>query len=559
MHLPFAMDPSRRWLTWKWLLLLLVILSYWMRSFSTISVEHVSSKTTTMVVEVCNLKPYSLTVEHLRTDQWSIGDWVTIHPDTSTRDHLPRFSFKATTTTTTTPTPDAYASQIVIVRCQTPSCQVINEIVWDSGWVVAGRRNGLDIIPSNDTHNLPLIPMEILYWKARFGIEKKSKMVKKEEEEETRIQDMNILPCPWSDPYEPFLVGPSDDQWSQSEWICSTGKDNDSDDSVPTNEDQDNDCDFYDTHGKATAPIFRTEFELPSSSSPFSTTSFSTSSTPASQITIQSARLFVTGLGHYEAWMNGIHINQDRYLDPAPSSYDKRIYYNSFDVTHAMMRNQTKQSLGFIVGNGWWNPLPMKFWGHKNLRDALPVGVPQVRCILQVEYSLRDPQGKDVIKSFILYTNTTTTSSSSAGKWMTTDSGLLRNDLYLGNVVDLNRNDWLTGWSTVGFHNPLIHWRDVQTCPSSSSSSTTVTSIPSLPEPQPIPPIRSRPPHILYPQSITTIDNSLVMDMGKNTAAILHVEIIVPKNWVCSQQQIELKFGEILFPDGTVNVYTSVA
>jgi hypothetical protein len=49
------------------------------------------------------------------------------------------------------------------------------------------------------------------------------------------------------------------------------------------------------------------------------------------------------------------------------------------------------------------------------------------------------------------------------------------------------------------------------------------------------------------------------MDMGKNTAAAVHVEIRVPSTWVCSEQQIELKLGELLFPNGTVNVYTSVA
>jgi alpha-L-rhamnosidase len=342
--------------------------------------------------------------------------------------------------------------------------------------------------------------MELLHWNARFGIAAGKNST-----------DTEIVACPWSDRYEAFLVGPSDEQWSQSEWICGP------DDRVQT------DCDYYDTNGTVSAPIFRTELDLPAST------------------TIKSARLFVTGLGHYEAWVNGIHINQGRHLDPAPSTYSKRIYYNSFDVTNAMMENGRKQSFGFFVGNGWWNPLPMRFFGGINLREVMPVGTTRVRCILQVVF---EEGNKDPL---VVYT------SSSSGKWMVADSGLLRNDLYLGNVVDLNRNGHLDGWSTVGFSSPLILWTNAQSCPSSNFP------IQSLPEPQPIPPIRSRPPHRLYPQSIVTIDNDLIMDMGKNTAAAVHVEIRVPSTWVCSEQQIELKLGELLFPNGTVNVYTSVA
>jgi Alpha-L-rhamnosidase N-terminal domain len=451
----------------------------------------------------CDLKPYGLKLEHMLTATTNDDDHgrnvVTIRPDTS-----PRFSFQASSDRT--PAPEAIASQVQVVRCTTsfPLCADTLEtntvLLWDSGWVMAGRKNGLDITPPQPLKNM--VPMEQLHWRARFGIAA-----------ENSNNETNIISCPWSTMYESFLVGPSEEDWAQSEWICG------SDDRVHT------DCDYYDystgSHSKVSAPIFRTEFELPST-------------------TIKSARLFVTGLGHYEAWMNGIHINRNRYLDPAPSAYEKRIYYNSFDVTKALVPG-LNQSFGFLVGNGWWNPLPMKFWGGINLREALTVGTPRVRCILQVEF---DDEGTEPV---VVVTN------NSSGKWMVADSGLLRNDLYLGNVVDLDRNRLLDGWSTVGFNSPVIVWAEVQSCPASSSP------IPSFPEPQPIPPIRSRPPHVLRPRSISTIDHDLIMDMGINTAAAVHVEIVVPNDWVCSEQQIELKFGELLFPNGTVNVYTSVA
>ena len=453
----------------------------------------------------CDLRPYGLAVDHLYTgqqrQQQQSRDWVTIRPDAS---RAPRFSFKASSERT--PTPEAVASQVMVVRCTTMLCHTIKEVIWDSGWIVGGRRNGLEVTKGEPLENL--VPMELLHWTARFGI------LAENSPTTANTTTVEIVSCPWSEPYEPFLVGPSEEQWSQSEWICGpqdAGR-------VPS------ECDYYDTHGKMAAPLFRTEFELPS---------------PASTIT--SARLFVTGLGHYEAWMNGVHINQNRYLDPAPSTYTKRIYYNSFDIMDAIVNTTRQQSFGFLVGNGWWNPLPMKFWGGRNLRDAMAVGTPRVRCILQLEFEVEES-----VKPLVLYT------SSASGGWTTADSGLLRNDLYLGNVVDLNRNDRLSGWSKVGFNSPFVHWSEVQRCQSD-------TSMAPFPEPQPIPPIRSRPPHVLHPQSIVTLDNEMVMDMGKNVAAAVHVEIVVPNNWVCSEQQIELKFGELLFPNGTVNVYTSVA
>lgn len=476
---------------------LLLWISSWLLGcifFSFDVIVSASSSRTRAPSTHCDLRPYDLSVEHLLT---SSDDLVTIRPDAP---RSPRFSFKASSHAT--PAPAAVASQVRVIRCTDQTCAKIEKVVWDSGWDFSGRRNGLDVT-KRDGPIEGLVPMEVLYWNARFGIAA---------EKMTVLDDQQVIPCPWSQQYEPFLVGPSETQWEASEWVCQ----HDDDDRIQ------DDCDYYDIDGKVSAPIFRTEFEV------------------APETPIKSARLFVAGLGHYEAWLNGVHINQGRYLDPAPSSYSKRAYYNSFDVLNALV-DGPKQVLGFLVGNGWWDPLPMKFWGAINLRESLAVGTPRVRCILQIEFY------GNMTKSLFVTSNTATR------KWSVAKSGLLRNDLYLGNVVDLDRNGWLQGWSTVGYSSPLIQWMEAQSCP--LSNFTTALAL----RPQPIPPIRSRPPHLLKAMSNTKIDSDLIMDMGKNTAAAVQVEITVPNDWVCSEQQIELKFGEILFPNDTVNVYTSVA
>ena len=91
---------------------------------------------------------------------------------------------------------------------------------------------------------------------------------------------------------------------------------------------------------------------------------------------IEHAVAFVSGLGHYQLFVNGQHINAGRFLDPGPASYSKRVYYNGFDVSDALLSKGGKVAVGLMVGNGWYNPLPFKFWGHIALRENMRIGPP---------------------------------------------------------------------------------------------------------------------------------------------------------------------------------------
>ena len=46
---------------------------------------------------------------------------------------------------------------------------------------------------------------------------------------------------------------------------------------------------------------------------------------------VEKARLYISGLGYYEMYINNRKVG-DHVLDPAQSSYDKRVYYASYDV-----------------------------------------------------------------------------------------------------------------------------------------------------------------------------------------------------------------------------------
>lgn len=68
--------------------------------------------------------------------------------------------------------------------------------------------------------------------------------------------------------------------------------------------------------------------------------------------TITSARLYITGLGLYEAAINGQRVG-DHVLAPGLMSYQFRHTYDTYDVTDLL--NCGGNAIGVTVGAGWWS------------------------------------------------------------------------------------------------------------------------------------------------------------------------------------------------------------
>ena len=66
----------------------------------------------------------------------------------------------------------------------------------------------------------------------------------------------------------------------------------------------------------------------------------------------ESATLFISGLGHYEAFLNGEKIGNS-FLAPGWTQYDKTILYNTYDVTPMLTTGDNV--LSAVVGNGFYN------------------------------------------------------------------------------------------------------------------------------------------------------------------------------------------------------------
>jgi hypothetical protein len=103
-------------------------------------------------------------------------------------------------------------------------------------------------------------------------------------------------------------------------------------------------------------PLFRKEFEVGKK--------------------IKEATLYITGLGQYEASINGQKVGNS-FLTPGWTNYDKTILYNTYDVTS--MLKQGKNAIGAIVGNGFYNINRERYrklviaWGNPKLIGQLRI------------------------------------------------------------------------------------------------------------------------------------------------------------------------------------------
>lgn len=256
------------------------------------------------------------------------------------------------------------------------------------------------------------------------------------------------------------------------------------------------DADFYEDDP---APLFRKEFSAASR--------------------VQRARLFITGLGYYVARLNGSPVG-DHVLDPGWTVYSKRVLYDTYDVTRLLA--QGRNCLGVTLGNGWYNPLPLRMWGGRNIRDSLDTGRPQFLAQLHVDYI----DGS----SEIIATDPS---------WRVADGPIRKNSVYLGEAVDA-RLDSL-GWDRAGFDDST--WRNATLAAAPVGRLTSPTQ----------PPIRAS--RRWSARSVSEPKPGLfIYDMGENFAGWLSLKLDVAPG-----TKVNIRYGELLYPDGTLNPMTSVA
>ncbi len=99
---------------------------------------------------------------------------------------------------------------------------------------------------------------------------------------------------------------------------------------------------------------------------------------------LKSARLYMAGLGYSIAYINGQRVG-DQMLDMPWTQFGKQVMYNSFDVTSLLKKG--KNAIGVMLGNGWYNPMPINLFQRWNLRDYLTVGKPCLKAQLRITFT----------------------------------------------------------------------------------------------------------------------------------------------------------------------------
>ena len=233
---------------------------------------------------------------------------------------------------------------------------------------------------------------------------------------------------------------------------------------------------------------------------------------------LKSATLLITAAGYYKATINGQRVGIN-YLDPAWTDTRKRIYYAEYDISDLL--NNGNNCIGVILGNGFYNPLPLKMWGRRNLREVLDVGRPAF-----------------IAKIVLLYENGEKVEMGTDKNWKFSPSPILKNNVYLGEVY--NAKNETEGWDLPGFDD--------------SNWSEAIFSTGPEGELQ-----KSFFPHIQITDYVKPINiyssgkDTFIIDMGVNFTGTYRIKLFGNPG-----DSIVFRFGERVYPDGSLNPLTTV-
>ncbi|OAS82643.1 alpha-L-rhamnosidase [Metabacillus litoralis] len=148
---------------------------------------------------------------------------------------------------------------------------------------------------------------------------------------------------------------------------------------------------------------------------------------------IESATMYITALGLYELHLNNQKVG-DAYFAPGWTDYNKRVQYQTYDVTNLLKDGEN--TIGTIVGTGWYA-------GHVGMLGTCVYGE-QPYVLVQMNITYKDGSVEQVV------TDQT---------WKTSVGPILYSDIIKGEYYDARLE--LDGWSTPGFNDsnwqqPLI-------------------------------------------------------------------------------------------------------
>lgn len=227
---------------------------------------------------------------------------------------------------------------------------------------------------------------------------------------------------------------------------------------------------------------------------------------------VKRARLYVTALGLYEFYINGQRIGDDYFL-PGWTDYNKRVYYQAYDITGNIKEGEN--AFGAILSYGWY----AGYLGY-----ALLVKSPQVRAFygnapllkarIVVEYSNGEKE--------VVVTN---------GSWEGSDGPLRETDILNGATYDARLE--IKDWNQPGFNRGK--WKPVKVYADKKDRALQV---------YPGNPVRVY--DALVPKKIIqTAQGRYIIDFGQNFSGVVRLNVKGR-----SGDSIIIRYGEMLHPEG---------
>ena len=225
---------------------------------------------------------------------------------------------------------------------------------------------------------------------------------------------------------------------------------------------------------------------------------------------VASARLYVTALGAYQAFLNGKRVGDD-VLSPGWTDYRLRLKYQTYDVTGQV--TQGSNALSALVAPGWYST-PLQWFQQPNIYGVAP---PSLRAQLRIQHS-------DGTVDWVL----------SDESWKGAVSPILKAEIYDGEMQDARLIQ--LGWNAAKF--AAKGWEKVEV-----NDETVAKFDISGQDFQPI-----RVERTLTPKAITEpAPGVFIVDMGQNFSGVERLSLQGPAG-----TDVQVRTGEILNADGTL-------
>jgi alpha-L-rhamnosidase len=225
---------------------------------------------------------------------------------------------------------------------------------------------------------------------------------------------------------------------------------------------------------------------------------------------VRTARLSITALGAYQAFLNDRSVAPDTLLAPGWTDFHKRVLYQTYDVTSLL--SQGSNTLGVLLGGGWYSS-PMAWVGF------------------------RDTPGPNLLRAQLdlTFANGTHKTIVTDPSWLTAPAPITFSEIYGGESYDARLAQH--GWSMTGFD--ATHWNAAVSA-TPPDSGMAITAQPDLPIHTTI---------TLHPIKLDSANDvhPFIYDMGQNMVGNVRIHVRGPRGTV-----MRLRYAERLNPDGSI-------